>query len=650
MIAWRAAVAGAALATGATTVGLAAPNHIASAADDLTIISATVTDGTATIECTVPAGMADSIDLATAVTVQENGSAVAGATVARMPSGGLEIVLLFDTSGSMREGDAIAAARRAAAAFLEALPRDVAVGIVAFNDSVSLVSPLGVDRAATRAAIATLSARGETALYDAMVFAPQLFSGATSDRQIVLLSDGGDTVSHNTPAAALAVADGIRTNVIELTSSEANAAALEQLAAADGGLLASVADPAALDGLYRDVADDLLNRFRVVFPATASGSVVYTVRVDTGRTTIAASTTVEVAATTVTTGAAATVTTGGAATTGTDATHGGGSSVSGHASGGGLSAGALATLGASAVFAAITILLLVLTAQRGAATAQELQPERRRLGRDDAATKGVGARAATLAERALTRSGIQALTQALDIAGIPLRAGEFVVVPTVAGAAGTLLLATLLPTWLGILVGVGATPLVARAVVRSRMDRRRRQFVEQLPDLLQTLVSSLRAGYGLPQSLDVAANQSSEPTRGELQRVLFEVRIGRDPGDALSAAATRMASADFTWVVSAMQINREVGGELAVVLENIAETVRERQRLRRQIRVLTAEGRVSAYILTALPFVLVLALLLTNRDYFEPFRRSPGPFLIALAVALLTAGWVWIRRLVKAEE
>ncbi len=125
--------------------------------------------------------------------------------------------------------------------------------------------------------------------------------------------------------------------------------------------------------------------------------------------------------------------------------------------------------------------------------------------------------------------------------------------------------------------------------------------------------------------------------------------IGRDPSAALAAVSSRMSSRDFEWVVSAININREVGGDLATILETVAETVRERQQLARQVRTLTAEGRLSAYILVGLPFVLAALLAVINPGYFTPLKSSPGPLLIVLGLVLLLVGTMWMRRLVKTH-
>lgn len=313
---------------------------------------------------------------------------------------------------------------------------------------------------------------------------------------------------------------------------------------------------------------------------------------------------------------------------------------------GGASATALHGLGIITMFVAIFSLLLFVT-WPSKKRSQELAARASRPKVEGGPIK----RLVALVEDYLSRSDKQrTLARNLDIAAIPLRPGEFVLMSGVGGLLLILVLGTRLPFLMAVLLGAIVTPFATRSYLRGRIEKRRKLFVSQMPDMLQTMVSSLRAGYGLPQALDVAANQAPDPMRSELQRVQFEQRIGRDPGEALQGVADRMQSKDFNWIVSAMQINREVGGELAVVLENVGETIRERIRLRRQVDVLTAEGRLSAYVITALPLLIGFVLLFTNRDYFDPFTKGFGPFLVIVAGVLMAAGWIWIRKLVKAVD
>ncbi len=191
--------------------------------------------------------------------------------------------------------------------------------------------------------------------------------------------------------------------------------------------------------------------------------------------------------------------------------------------------------------------------------------------------------------------------------------------------------------------------LAARSYLTIRADRRRAAFEQQLPDVLQLMTNALRSGFALPQALDAVANQAAEPARSEFERVNFESRVGLDLGDSLRAMANRMQSKKFGWVVSALDINREVGGELAKVLSGLAATIRERQALDRQIQTLTAEGRISAYVLTALPILVGLGIALISPDYFEPMRTSPGPQILIACVVILAIGWIWMRSMIKTE-
>ncbi|MEI7548549.1 MAG: type II secretion system F family protein, partial [Actinomycetota bacterium] len=264
--------------------------------------------------------------------------------------------------------------------------------------------------------------------------------------------------------------------------------------------------------------------------------------------------------------------------------------------------------------------------------------------------ESIGERLSGLAERLLDGKGRRRrLADRLDAGGIPLRPGEFLVVAIGAGLAGSLALSVLIPV-VGFVIGAILTAVISSAYLTIRADRRRQAFSEQLPDLLQLLVSSLRAGYALLQAVDSVSGQSPEPARTEFQRVLFEVRIGRDLKESLDAMAARMQSRDFDFVVAAIEINREVGGQLAGVLETIAETIRERQRLARQIRVLTAEGRMSVGFLTGLPLFLVVMLSIVNHGYFKPLTKGAGPFMVIVAVLLTFLGWFWMRRIIKAQE
>ncbi len=578
---------------------------------------------------TAPPGLRGAGYPASAFEVTEDGEPV-DFTVQRVPTSSLEIMLVVDTSGSM-VGAPIEAARAAANEFLSVLPADTRVGVVAFGSEPSLIARPTTDRALLGSRVARLTASGETALYDAVAFTKSQFTADARDRAIVLLSDGGDTASTTTLDQAAAA--GIRTNVIELVTGESNRAVLGRLAAAGGGSVSSVADPAALAGLYRAAAASLANQYRVTYETSSHGPVALTVQVTTPDGTLDTTTDVDLPA-------AATPAAASSPTSSTAPT----------ADGTGLEPGQVALIvGAAAIFLALVTLTLVgLSVDRRSRNARaQLGVQRSHL--SGPAVTHLADRMTAAADGYLERRDQRrTLAAALESASISLRPGEFIVLAGIAtllaGLAGLALGGPLVGILLAVLV-----PLVARFVVGHLAERRRDKFAEMLPDTLQMLTSTLRSGYALLQALDSVAQEAAEPARSEFRRVLLEIRVGRDLSAALRALSDRMRNKDFAWVVGAIEINREVGGDLAAVLESTADTIRERQRVFRQMRALTAEGRLSGVILTALPVVVALAMKFINPAAFAQLTSGLGLMMSAGCGVLLAVGWFWMKMLNRIE-
>src|SRR4029079_1255564 len=240
----------------------------------------------------------------------------------------------------------------------------------------------------------------------------------------------------------------------------------------------------------------------------------------------------------------------------------------------------------------------------------------------------MGTRAISAVEVALERGGKRAeLSNALVVADISMKPAEFIatvaVVAIVAGLVGLLIGGPVLAVVVGL-----AVCLAVRMSASRTTAKRQAAFADQLPDVLQLVTTSLRSGYGLTQALDSVAEEAEEPARSEFAHVLVEARLGRDVGDAMAALAQRMESKDLEWVVSAIDINRETGGNLSEILHTVSATIRERQRIGRHVRTMTAEGRMSARILTALPLVMALWQWRANPDNFALLTHGAG--LIAL--------------------
>lgn len=256
--------------------------------------------------------------------------------------------------------------------------------------------------------------------------------------------------------------------------------------------------------------------------------------------------------------------------------------------------------------------------------------------------------ASQMASRALgSRRG--AVEQALEQAGFKTRPQDFMVLVAsamVAAFALGLLVWGPIQGLLLLLIG----PIVAWLVVRIATDRRRKRFALQLDETLSILSGSLRAGYSLPQACATVANKAEEPTSTEFARVINESRVGRPFVEALEDSAQRMKDDDFGWIVQAIAINREVGGNLADVLEGVGATIRERTQLKRQVDALSAEGRFSAIVLGALPFVVFLAVSLFNPGYIGRFGESlQGILMLVFAAVLLVVGLFWLRAVVKIK-
>lgn len=237
----------------------------------------------------------------------------------------------------------------------------------------------------------------------------------------------------------------------------------------------------------------------------------------------------------------------------------------------------------------------------------------------------------------------------LERAGMGLRPHEWVLVRGLSVIGGAVLGLFLL-NWFGAILGALVGFLVTALYQSVRTSRRSEAFAEQLPDGLQLLVGSLRSGFSLPQALDSLVRESPEPLAQEFGRALTEYRLGGDLAIALERVAARTGNQDLTWALMAVRIQREVGGNLAEVLQTAVETMRERGRLRRHVRSLSAEGRLSAYVLIGLPIVLGLFTFLTRREYLQPLFTDPlGITMLVVGFVLLIAGIFWITRVVKVE-
>lgn len=547
----------------------------------------------------------------------------------RLPGDDLEVVLVIDTSGSMR-GAAVEAAKAAALTFIDGLPPTTRLAVVTFGRAPGVVSPFSSDHGAARIAVQNVQVAGETALYDAVSLAAGLFTPGAGRRALVVLSDGADTASRldlDDAVAALSAAQA-HADMVELATPESTRAALDRLAVAGGGRVVSAADPGGLVAIYKDLAASLASQHRLAYRSESHGDTDVTVELRVGDAVASGVTRIPLPPRPA----------GGPVTS--DAKRPSPRAVSG-------SSERLLWMGTAAFFLSFLILgLLAFLAQRRRRTTSLLAQARSRQPGANG-LKRFGDAASVFIERTLERWGRRrSMNSVLEEAGVALRPGEFAVV-ALCGALAVSMLGVLTAGLVGAVGGFVVTLLGARAVLSVMASRRRSKFSDQLGDTLQLLASSLRAGYALLQAVDSVARDADSPTGDEFRRLVIETRLGRDLSESLRAMGERVGGEDFEWVVQAIEINREVGGDLAEVLDNVGDTIRERNQLRRQVKALTAEGRLSAYILLALPFVLALALKFINPGYFDGLTQGPGLALVGMAGIFMTVGGLWLKKLVK---
>ncbi|MDQ1657652.1 MAG: tight adherence protein [Cryptosporangiaceae bacterium] len=544
------------------------------------------------------------------------------------------VLVVVDTSGSMA-GTRIAAARSAATAYGRTLPADVRIGLVTVADHATTALAPTTDRTAFAAAVGRLTAAGGTALYDGVAQAARLLGTAgLAQTRLLVLSDGADTSSRTGAGGALAelLAAGAPADVVGFQMQPG--AQVKELAEGSGGRLFSAGDATALADAFRFAAGSFTAPVRITasVPAALDGR------------TLAISVQANLAGRTV--------------TAQTPPAHLTGERIDAAPRPAivrtppGWQVRAVGLL----VFSGLFLLLAV-----GLRPALARVHQRRRLGeigRFTVAASGTtgGGRgpvvrsALQLSERIITKRGSGDRTAAeLDRAGLTLRPHEWLVLRAVAAAAGALL-GALAGAGIGLLVGAAGGWLATRFYRTQRTARRAKKFGAQLPDALQLVVGSLQSGFSLSQAMSTVVRDTPDPLGPELGRALASTRLGGTLEDGLDAVAERVGSQDLGWAVMTIRIQREVGGNLAEVLETAVVTMREREGLRRHVRALSAEGRLSAYVLTAMPIGVAGWMFMIRREYLAPlYTTGLGIVMLVASVVMVCFGAWWMSKLVKVD-
>lgn len=237
----------------------------------------------------------------------------------------------------------------------------------------------------------------------------------------------------------------------------------------------------------------------------------------------------------------------------------------------------------------------------------------------------------------------------LELAGLKLSQADYIII--VISAAAVVCLIGLLLGGIGLALSFALlAPFAGHLVLVMLISRRRMKFDAQLGDTLQLLTGGLRAGHSILRAIDAAAAEADSPTSEEMRRIITETSLGKDLLQSLNDTSTRMASEDFMWIAQAIQINREVGGDLAEVLDQVSGTIRERTEIKGQIKALAAEGKFSAYILMALPIGIVIMLSMVNPEYIGVLYTEPlGWVMIGASVVLMVIGGLWLRKIIDLK-
>jgi tight adherence protein B len=243
------------------------------------------------------------------------------------------------------------------------------------------------------------------------------------------------------------------------------------------------------------------------------------------------------------------------------------------------------------------------------------------------------------------------IAKKLDAGGLKLKPAEWLLLHG-GIIIGSALVAVLLfganPIAIGLFLLLGA--FLPFFYLSFKASRRIKNFNGGLAETLQIIAGGLQAGLSLSQAIDTVVKEGSEPIASEFQRAIIEQRLGVEIEDSLETVAARMESVDFKWVVMAIRIQREVGGNLAELLLTVSATLREREYLRRQVAVLSAEGRLSAWILGGLPPFFVAYLTLTRPTYIAPmFHTQLGWIMCGMGITSMTIGAFWLKKAVKVE-
>ncbi len=582
-------------------------------------------------------------------TVLENGEKVSDLSIKGLSEviDPIGVVLLLDTSGSMG-GEPIEDAADAALLFMDEMRSIDEFSVVSFSDSVIVHSNFTSDRRKLRDSISEIEAAGDTALFDGVYTASNLFANRSDIkyRYIIVLSDGTDTASVHTVQNAInkALQEDVIIYSIALLSSEFNPDNIRNISNSTGGEMLTAASSADLKELYRTISKRIINQYKISYTSLWPNAEDIEISISIGKDEI----------------------TGSAGTSYINPYYSPEPEE--------VIIGPerpfyltlfdepwMRTAVYAAIFVGIALFLCSLVL---------FIPARRKTLRESTGLYGYGTGAEEtegeyrkergksffgwifhITSRVASRRGyIEYFDSRLSRAGMRIKATEFITFHFTGLVASIVLVYYFSRNLLLTLFVAIVVLLVPFLILNMKTAQRLAKFHEQLPDVLQLMSGSLKAGYSFNQAMEMAVSESRPPVSEEFKKLLSEIRVGRPEKEALSNMLERVNSEYLQWIVTAINVQREVGGNLAEVIDIIANTIRERDRILNRIRALTSEGKLSAIILIVLPIVIGVLLFILNRDYISVlFVTRAGLAILSLAATLLIIGVFWVLKIVNIE-
>jgi tight adherence protein B len=573
--------------------------------------------------------------------VRENGRAVSSPTlvpVGAAGTNGFGVVLVIDASMSMR-GKPEKAALAAARAFAAQRTESEQLGVVTYNVKPTVQLPFTTDEAKIDEALSTEPKFVfGTHIFDAVGRALALLKAShISAGSVVVLSDGqehrgfGDTASHQDEQSAAAAARAARVRVftVGLRSPLSKLSVLQTLSRDTSARYVEASSIDQLKTIYNELGSQLAHEYLLRYRSTAgAGEKVWvTVRVRGGSPALRS----------------------GYATLALPPPA---PSTFHRPFGNSFWASPFTMI----VFSAFAIGLL------GFCIFVLLQPKRRSVQRrlaefvslaqstdGQSVGKQTPERLSGPVEKTVGEtSWWQRFLEELEIGEVEMKPTH-IVLWTLAGTIAFMWLIAVLFTFTAVILGL-LIPFAVWSLVKRKAERKRTQFAEQLPDNLAVLASAIRAGHSFVGALSVVVNDAPEPARSEFQRVVADEQLGRPLDEALEVVVYRMRNLDLAQVALVAALQRETGGSTAEVLDRVVDTVRDRQELRRLVKTLTAAGRMSRWVVSFLPLVLLLAIWILSPSYLQPlFSHTSGRVLFVFATLLVVCGSLVIKRIVDIK-